>query len=448
MTGPIWRWSLARTREAIAAGAISPVEAVRSVLARIEERAWVNAYITVLAEAAMAEARACEAAVRAGGPLGPLHGVAISLKDNIASAGAETTAGSPVRAGWIPQEDADIVRRLREAGAIIIGKNNLYEVAYGAAHPRYGETPNPWDPRLSCGGSSNGSASAVADGQAFGAIGTDTGGSIRIPAAMCGVVGLKVSRGVLSNRGIVPVSVDLDAAGPLARSVEDARLLLRAMAGGSGDRPRRRRRAFTVGLAVTGDEGRLAPRVAGALALARLRLEAAGVALREVTFPGLSLATDVMWTIASADIAEHYRQELAERPGDFSPPVRRNLIGGALIPATDYIHARRLQHRLRAETQAVLAGVDGVLLPTIPVDPYPGGADSIFWGGEECRPMGVIMRYTPLANLTGHPAVVVPVTAAEGGPPVTVQLYGRHGRDDVLLQIAGLVERPHVQLPD
>jgi aspartyl-tRNA(Asn)/glutamyl-tRNA(Gln) amidotransferase subunit A len=264
---------------------------------------------------------------------------------------------------------------------------------------------------------------------------------------MCGIVGLKVSRGALPGRGIVPVSVGLDAAGPLARTVEDARLLYRAMAGAPARRSRRGR-TLTVGIAATGEEGHLAPRVAGALTLARLRLEAAGVALREVTLSGLCLATDVMWTIASADIAEYYRRELVERLSDFSPPVRRNLIGGALIPATDYIRARRLQHRLRAETERVLAGVDAVLLPTIPVDPYPAGATGILWGGMERRPMEVVMRYTPLANLTGHPAVVVPVTPAEGGPPATVQLYGRHGRDEDLLDIAGLVERGEVELPD
>src|SRR5581483_1201236 len=221
--------SLSALAAQIAARRVSAVEVTRAVLARIERVGGaLNCYITVNAEQALAQARALDALHAAGTSLGPLHGVPIALKDNIQTAGLRTTVGSEIYADWVPDADATVAARLRSAGAILIGKNNLYEFAFGAPHPRYGPVHNPWDTARSCAGSSSGSGSAVAAGLAYGALGTDTGGSVRLPAAYCGVVGLKPTYGRVSRAGVVPVSYNLDHVGPLTRGVRDAALVLAA----------------------------------------------------------------------------------------------------------------------------------------------------------------------------------------------------------------------------
>jgi aspartyl-tRNA(Asn)/glutamyl-tRNA(Gln) amidotransferase subunit A len=446
MTAPVWRWSLRAVRDAIAKRQLSPVEVVQAVLDRIESRSRLNAYITVMGEAALAEAHDRERALMRGDSIGPLFGVPIGLKDNIATAGIRTTAGSPTFEDSVPGRDADLVQALRRAGAIVVGKNNLFELAFGAAHPRYGETLNPWNPALTCGGSSSGSAAAVADGQCFAAIGTDTGGSIRIPAAMCGIVGLKPSRDRISIRGIIPVSPELDVAGPMTRSVEDAELVLSAL-GGPPRRPGLLKTRLTVGVpAETGSL--LAAPVAEALELARRRFVEAGCAVRAVQLPDLVLAREVMWTIASAEVAAYHRQTLMDRPEAYCEPVRSNLVAGSLIPAVDYIHAQRLRLRLAAQSAAISQSVDVVLLPAVSIPPYPSGAQRVKVGDAEDGVLPLIMGFTPLANLTGQPAVVVPVDVPKAAPPATVQLYGEHGCEDILLHAARLIERGQPAFPE
>lgn len=429
----------------MAAGEVSPVDVVESVLDRIARKSQLNAYITVFGEAALAEAYERRRSLARGEQPGPLFGVPIALKDNIASAGSRTTAGSPLRQNWVPQADASVVESLRNAGAIVIGKNNLFEFAYGAAHPFFGETLNPWNPSLTCGGSSSGSAAAVADGEAFGAVGSDTGGSIRIPAAMCGIVGLKPSRGRVSNRGVIPVSSALDVVGPMARSVEDAQLMFAAMAGTS---PNAGFPTPTV-IGMLGDTalGKLPAAIADALDRSRQRLESRGWAIATVDFPDLSLALEVMWTIASADAAEYHGDDLRLRACEYCTEVRRNLIGGAMVPAIDYIRAQHLRARLTAEMDGLFGTVEAVLLPSASALPYTSGLQRVVVEGAEMGVLPLIMGFTPLANLTGHPAIVVPVESTAEGIPLTVQLYGRRGQDERLCQIAEIIERIAVAFP-
>lgn len=441
-----WRWSLRAVRDAMLQGEVSPLEVVNSVLSRIAERGAINANISVLADAAISEARQREECRRRGDKVGPLFGVPIALKDNIAARGAPTTAGSPIRAGWIPDADADVLKALRAAGAILIAKNNLFEFAYGAAHPHFGETLNPWNPELTCGGSSSGSAAAVADGEAFGAVGSDTGGSIRIPAAMCGIAALKTTRGRISNRGVIPVSRLLDVVGPMARNVDDASLMLEGMLGGAPP-VSARGRPHTIGFVGGPFSPRLAAPAEAALALALRRLGEAGCPIREVILPDMTLAREIMWTIASADAAEFHRETLIARPEDYCAEVRRNLLGGAMISAVDYIGAHRLRQRLTAEMRMAMTGVDAILLPSMSGVPYKSGLQRLTIDGVEEGVLPRIMGFTPLANLTGQPAVVVPVDMDAEGIPLTVQFYGHHGMDETLLDIARLVERSAVTFP-
>jgi aspartyl-tRNA(Asn)/glutamyl-tRNA(Gln) amidotransferase subunit A len=450
LSAPLWSWSLKSVRDAIARRELSPVAVVESILERIASRSRINAYITVLGEHALAEAYRRQEELVHNPTVGSLHGVPIALKDNIATAGQVTTAGSPLREQWVPSEDADVVQALRRSGAVVIGKNNLYEFAFGAAHPKFGETLNPWNFELSCGGSSNGSGAAVADGQAYGAIGTDTGGSIRIPAAMCGIVGLKPTYGHISNRGVVPVSTDLDVVGPMTRSVEDAALLLSGMgipADASIDSNSPTMRTLKIGVWAPRSADRVVPQVIKALEVACKRLEEHGFEIREVAIPDLALTLDVMWTIASADAAEYHRPDMQTRLDAYCDDVRENLLVGAMIPAVDYIRAGRLRRRIIHQTAAIFRLVDILLLPSIPITPFRTGQKRIRLGATEAGVLPVVMTYTPLANLTGQPAIVVPVMTQSDAPPTTVQLYGRHADEGTLLRAAKVVERSAVTLP-
>jgi aspartyl-tRNA(Asn)/glutamyl-tRNA(Gln) amidotransferase subunit A len=442
---PFWAWSLDRLRTELGRGVVSPVEVVDSIVSRIEERRDVNAFITVLYERAAEYAKQCEQKV-AVGVTKPLNGVPISLKDNIATAGVLTTAGSPVLRDWIPREDAAIASSVLDAGSVLIGKNNLYEFAFGAAHPWYGETLNPWNLRLTCGGSSNGSAAAVADGQVHGAIGTDTGGSIRIPAAMCGVVGLKPTYGWMSNRGVVPVSAGLDVCGPIARSVDDAEFLFKSMGGmtGSGTvkagRPR-------IGLVAPQPAMLTSTSVTEAISTALGRLEAAGLDVQQVELPDLFLVRDVMWTIGSVDAAEYHRHNLVTHGRLYCEKVRRNLMAGAMVPGVDYIRAQRIRRRITEAVANVFRQIDVLLLPSIPMDPYESGQRRITLHELDEDVLQAIMRFTPLANLTGQPALVVPVMNRVRRPPATVQLYGRHGEETLIFEVARQIERSTITFP-
>jgi aspartyl-tRNA(Asn)/glutamyl-tRNA(Gln) amidotransferase subunit A len=451
VTGPLWSWSLKAVRDAIASREVSPVDAVEAVLGRIESRGRINAYVTVLGEIALSEARRREHEVAQRQPLGTLHGVPIALKDNVATAGTITTAGSPLREHWVPDEDATVVRSLREAGAILIGKNQLFEFAFGAAHPKFGETLNPWNLELTCGGSSSGSAAAVADGQAYGAVGTDTGGSIRIPAAMCGIVGLKPTNGRISTRGVIPVSTGLDVVGPMTRSVEDAELMLRGM-GASAKEPATAEAiapaSVTIGILASQPGTEVVPEVADALETARKRLADQNFRMEEMALPDLSLVRDVMWTIASAEAAAYHRQELRDRPNEYCQEVRFNLMTGAMIPAVDYILAQRLRRRIADELAATFRLIDVLLLPSLPIAPYRSGQQKVTLGSTEVSVVQLIMGFTPLANLTGQPAITVPVTRTHDAPPITVQLYGRHSQERFLFRVAQVIERAEVLFPD
>jgi aspartyl-tRNA(Asn)/glutamyl-tRNA(Gln) amidotransferase subunit A len=284
--------TVAELGAAYRSGDLSPVDVVERCLRRIEERdEEINAWITVLGDRAVAAAREAERMLGAGEDRGALHGIPVALKDNVDTAGIETTCASRILRGNVPAEDADVAMRLREAGAILRGKTNLLEFAYGIVHPDFGQCNNPLDSGRTSGGSSSGSCAAVADGMVPLAVGTDTGGSIRVPAAYCGVAGLKPTYDLVSRRGVFPLSWSLDHVGPIARSAADAALLLRAMAGdrlgGTGDRP-----ASLDGVRVgvvrehLGDD--LRPGVRAAFHRALGDLERAGASVSEASVPSLA----------------------------------------------------------------------------------------------------------------------------------------------------------------
>lgn len=423
---------------AMRAGELSPRDLVEAALAVIEEREpALNAFADRMAEAARAEADRAGHDLRQGHDLGPLHGIPVAVKDLIEVEGAPTGYGSKVEAPRIATTDAPLVVRLRAAGAVILGKTNCLEYAYGAAHPAIGQTNNPHDPSRTAGGSSGGSAAAVAAGIVPLAIGTDTGGSIRIPAAYCGIVGMKPTYGLVPLEGVFPLSWSLDHAGPLARSVEDARLLLACISGQDMELSVAEGRPVRLGVL-----RRHFPREAGNRAVADCvdaALEAlakAGVQIVDVDVPGLAAANAALVDILRPEASVIHRDLVGRNPAGYAPATLSQIQAGLSVPATAYVEAMRVRDRLRAEVEAVLATVDALVSPSVPFvapieDPPVGEGDTV--SDDEMLASG-------FANLTGHPSLSLPCGQV-AGLPVGLQMTGRLGGDLQLLAVAEQVEK-------
>lgn len=448
--------SLGTLAEQLRGRQVSAVEVTGAVLDRIERVGGaLNCYITVCGERALAQARALDQLHAAGTYLGPLHGVPIALKDNIQTAGLRTTVGSSIFAEWVPDADATVTSRLKSAGSVLVGKNNLYEFAWGAPHPRYGPVHNPWDSGRSCAGSSNGSGCAVAAGLAYGSLGTDTGGSVRLPAAYCGVVGLKATYGRVSRAGVVPVSYNLDHVGPFTRTVGDAALLLAAIAGqdpGDPTTPAVPVPDYTIGLE-RGVRGlrlgvprrqageQLDHEIAAAVDRAYRTLEGAGAQLSEVDLPSYEHARTIMWAVGAVEGAEWHRTYLRTRADEYHPVVRTNFEVGEFVPAVEYVHMQRVRQVMIDQMTAVLREVDAILMPTTATAAHPIGAATVTVAGQEEDVLAALTRYAPLANVTGQPAVALPCGFTAAGLPISFQVLGRYFDEATMLRVARAYER-------
>jgi aspartyl-tRNA(Asn)/glutamyl-tRNA(Gln) amidotransferase subunit A len=372
-----------------------------------------------------------------------LHGIPVSLKDLIDMKGVATTAASRLRADHVARRDAPVTTRLREAGAVIVGKTNLHEFAFGTTTEDSGWGParNPADPSRSAGGSSAGSAIAVRTGMSVAAIGTDTGGSIRIPAAACGVVGLKPEWDEIPSEGVVPLSRQLDHVGPLARSVEDAALLFDVL---RGHRPLalEEKPLWGTRIAVLGgyffdriDEG-VEATVLGAIE----RCRSAGAAISTATLAHAASIAPVYLHLVLADASAYHAASLAERPAAYTPNVRLRLEMGRYILAEDYIRALRGRAVLATEIDRALSEVEALLLPSLAIPAPPLGAAAVPVKGGEEPVRNAMLRCTQPFNLSGHPAISVPCGRTPANLPVGLQIVGRRGRTRELLQLARSVE--------
>ena len=414
------------------AGTLSPVEVTEWTLARIAAlNPTLNAFITVTAETALASAQEAEQAFRVGRPRGRLHGIPVALKDLVDTAGIRTTAGSRILADHIPTTDADITRYLNMEGAVVVGKTNLLEFAYGIVHPDYGPTWNPWDHTRTAGGSSGGSAAAVAAGLCYAAVGTDTGGSIRIPAAYCGVVGLKPTYGVF------PLSWSLDHAGPLARNCQDAAYLLSAMR----MRPLEKLAAVDLaevrfGILAEHFEGaEMQPAVRAAFVETCVQLRAAGASFRVVSIPNLALADGALLSVIAPEASAIHARWLNERPADYAPLTRQQIELGFALPAVVHVRAQQYRRYLTAQFLQALDRVDVILSPTAPwVAPHEDPAVVGDEGAAEARRTGPY-------NLTGLPALSLNCGFDSAGLPIGLQLAGRPYADEQLLAIGAAIEQ-------
>ena len=423
--------------------AVDQVEASLAAIAEHNDRT--NAFILVDAEGARAAARAVDEERRRGVDRGPLHGMPISIKDLIDVEGQPTTAASNVRAGHVATADAPIVRRLRDAGAVLIGKTNLHEFALGTTSEEtaYGPVRNPLDLTRSAGGSSGGSAVAVVTGMSVASIGTDTGGSIRIPAAACGIVGLKPSLGEVSTEGVVPLSTTYDHVGPITRTVEDAANVWAVLAG----KPRPRieapePRTITLGALGGYFMALLDADVRATFEEAMACLRASGMKIEPRMVQGTDTIVDTYVNISLPEAANWHAPTLDTRPGDYQPPVLERLERGRTIPAVNYLHAMAVRDELTRAVDSALEKCDALVLPTIPiVPPKLGVPDAVMDTGERMLVRAATLRLTQLFDITGHPAISLPVVSPRSGLPVGVQLVGRRDRTEELLALASAGER-------
>jgi aspartyl-tRNA(Asn)/glutamyl-tRNA(Gln) amidotransferase subunit A len=430
---------------------LSPVELTRASLDRIEKlNPALNAFITVTAEPALAGARAAESEISRGQWRGPLHGVPIALKDLIDTAGMRTTAASGVYENRVPAEDAEVVRHLRRAGAIILGKNNLHEFAYGGSSlvSFFGDIHNPWNTAHIAGGSSGGSAAAVAAGLCYAAIGTDTAGSIREPAALCGCVGLKPTYGRVSARGVIPLSWSLDHVGPLAATVADAAVVLQAIAGydpldaNSANVPfadyvstlhdGAKNLRIGVPRAHFYDDLDDEVRVAVEHALAVI----AGL-VTDVRELQIDIPTDR--AVQAAESYAYHADQVGRTPELYRPETLRRIRSGEKISATEYIHRRRELDQERRRAHDIFAEVDLLVTPTTPI-PAPAIAD-LKKNPDALRPAELaLLRNTRPFNVWGLPAISLPCGFTKNGLPIGLQIAGPHWREDFVLRLAHAYE--------
>lgn len=439
---------------------ISPLEVVDDVLERIQvSNPQLNAYVYVRPEMVRNQARQAESEIRRGRYRGPLHGVPISLKDNLFTSGVPTRAGSKILGDFIPNEDATVTKRLLRAGAILTGKTNLSEFAYGAEtnNPHFGRTLNPWDTQRISGGSSGGSAAAVAALMCAASIGTDTGGSIRIPSALCGIVGLKPTYGRVSCHGVVPLSSTLDHVGTMARTVLDTAIVLSAIAG--YDRhdqfsarkqvpdylaeTKQKRKRLRLGVPHEYFFNDLHPEISDAIKLAFDTFEKVGAILEEVSLPHITEAMQRSDALLHAEATSYHQSAgyFPTRAADYAPDVRERLEAGARVLATDYLSALRVRDEARRDFERALENVDAILAPTVPI-PAPQLMDeTVEVNSHRETVRTALVRLNRPANLAGLPAITLPCGLTRGRLPIGLQIIGRQFEESAILRIAYTYER-------
>jgi aspartyl-tRNA(Asn)/glutamyl-tRNA(Gln) amidotransferase subunit A len=431
---------------------LSPLELTHDCLARIEKLdGTLNTFVTVTAESALAQAREAEAEIQRGDWRGPLHGIPLALKDIIDTAGVRTTAASALFKDRIPSEDAEVVRRLKNAGAVILGKQNLHEFAYGGSSvvSFYGAVHNPWNPECIAGGSSGGSAAAVAAGLCVGAIGTDTAGSIREPAALCGVVGLKPTYGRVSARGVIPLSPSLDHVGPITRTVSDAAVMLQAIAGYDLREPTsvdvpvpdyvaalcEKPKPLKIGVPRAYFYDGLDPEVAAAVEQALRVLQTIAGEMQEVD---PAVPTDR--TLQSAESYAYHAEFVARSPEFYQPETLRRIRSGEKITTTEVAERRRELVQIRRDVAGGVFGDVDVLVT--PATPIPAPNLNELKSPDLLRPRELLLlRNTRPANVWGLPAISVPCGFTNAGLPIGLQIIGRAWEETTVLQLAYAYER-------
>jgi aspartyl-tRNA(Asn)/glutamyl-tRNA(Gln) amidotransferase subunit A len=455
--------TIAEAARMLRAGELSATALVERCLARIERvEPELRACVTVMGESALAAAREADAAIQGKRWRGPLHGIPLGIKDLFQTRGVRTTAGSEVLAEWVPEEDATVVAKLAEAGAIALCKTNTHEFAFGTVTP---PTRNPWDLARGPGGSSGGSAAGLAAGEFLGALGSDTGGSIRIPAGWCGVTGLKPTFGLVSRAGVIPLSWSFDHVGPIAWTVEDCALLLQVLAGydpadpgsvevplldfvaalAASRAPEEAVRGTRIALPTTFFFDYVDPEIEAAVRAAARQLADLGAMVEEVALPGEwdDLFNAVYRGIQRPEAYTYHAEMgwLESRAERYTPTVHANIAAGADYKATDYIRAQRRRHVLTEGMREVLRRYDALLTPTMAMaaPPVAGYDGTLALEGREIP--GGSLRLTLPFDLTGQPALALPCGFTASGLPISAQLVAGHFGEATLLRLGHAYQR-------
>ena len=432
---------------------VSCVEVTQTHLERCEALEPVlNSFITFMPEAALEAARQADAEIAAGQYRGPLHGIPIGLKDLFYVKGVKNTSGIRIYDGFTPDFDSDAAARFQAAGAVLLGKLNLHPLAYGpqGENPDYGDMHNPWDPSRIAGGSSGGSGSATASGQCVLSMGTDTGGSVRIPSSLCGLVGLKPTFGRLSVHGVTTLSWSLDHPGPMTRTVEDCALAMNAL---TGHDPKRSAspdytagltegiKGLRIGVVKEFFEEPLDPQVELAVRSALETLEDLGADVREASWPIHRHSVSISTAIIMAESAAFHRKLLASRGPDLPPAVRLRLEAGLFVSGADYVEAQRARTLFLEETSRIFEDFDILAGPTLPITAHAIGAGEVKIGDVTLASTLALTQYTRPFNLNGNPAVTVPCGFSDEGLPIGLQLAGRPFDEVTVLRAAYAYEQ-------
>lgn len=451
-------WDLATLSEKIAGKQISPVEVTRELLNRIETmNPKLNAFITILREEALEDAKKVEQEIIAGYLRGPLHGIPIGLKDLISTKNIRTTMGSEIYKDFMPDYDATVVDKLKQAGAILIGKLNTHQFAYGPTGDRsyFGPVKNPYNHFKIAGGSSSGSAAAVAAGLCFGALGTDTGGSVRVPASCCGIVGMKPTFGRVSKHGVYPLAWTLDHVGVMTRTVRDNALMLGVLSGYDGRDPysvQKNTENFEISLAQGIKASKLGipksyyfetmqPEVRRKLLEAIELFRKLGVEIHEVELKGILDTTSAHRITISSEAYTVHAERLKSHKEGWDDEVRERLFTGEPLRAYEYVLAQQVKNRAVEEFNCVLKEVDVILTPTLQILPTEIGQREVEIEGNKQHVGATLTRLTCPTNLTGHPSLSIPCGFSETGLPIGLQLIGKPFKESDLYRFGYAFEQ-------
>jgi aspartyl-tRNA(Asn)/glutamyl-tRNA(Gln) amidotransferase subunit A len=440
---------------------LSPVELTHFLLERIARlQPAIGAYITVTAEIALAQARQAEKEIAKGRYKGVLHGIPISLKDLFSTRHVRTTAGSRILRKFVPKENAAVVDRLLNAGCVLLGKTNMHEFAFGATNvnPHYGAVRNPWDRSRISGGSSGGSAASIVSAQAIASLGTDTGGSIRIPSAACGCVGLKPTYGCVPMNGIIPLAPSLDSAGPLCRCVTDAAFMFHAITesnfystpGIIVSKIRKGIKSLRIGIPRQYFFDRIQSDVRRAVFAAVEVFEQLGAGICEVDLRGMEETAYLAAEITGTEALAYHWKWLKERPQDYGEDVRSRLEQCREMTAVTYIQARQHARAYAERLESALESVSLLLTPTLPIVAPDLGQKEIVIGKSHEEVRSALLRLTRPGNLSGLPAISMPCGFSSEGLPIGLQLISRRSGEDILHRAAYAYERAtpwHKQFP-
>jgi aspartyl-tRNA(Asn)/glutamyl-tRNA(Gln) amidotransferase subunit A len=442
---------------------VSSVELTRAALDRIDRlNPTLNAFLTVTAESALERAGQADRELAARHDLGPLHGIPIAVKDLFATRGVRTTAGSKIFEKYVPEADSAVVEKLHAAGAVLVGKLHMHELAFGITcnNPHFGPVRNPWDPERIPGGSSGGSGAAVAAGMVYAGMGSDTGGSIRVPATFCGTVGLKPTYGRVSRFGAIPLAFSLDHMGPLTRDVRDAAIVLNAIAGYDPRDPASSRhpvvdyvpeegcsiRGLRIGFPERYFFERLDPEVELSVRGALARAASLGAEVKPVRLADMEALNAVGQVIIRAEAAAVFESHL-DHCDLFGADVLALLDQGRLLPATDYVNAQRLRRKMQAGFSAVWSQVDCLMTPTAPIAAPRIGEDTVRIAGEAEDVRRAATRFVRGVNVLGLPALSMPCGLTMSGLPIGLQIIGPAFEESLVLRVGAALEDGGVAIP-